>query len=160
MLDYRNNTETGIRSKPAKAPYRKPEAVKELERLAFQERLKRYPNHPASMMVPVKYRDDSANSLTKCIVKYVTLKGGFASRINSAGVYNQRLRKYVFGTQKRGIADTIGTWRGKSLMIEVKHGRDVQSEDQKEIESEVIRAGGLYHIAKNFTEFKSWFDSL
>ena len=67
---------------------------------------------------------------------------------------------YTKGTQKRGMADIMATFRGLSLHIEVKHGRDVQSEAQKRIESEVIRSGGLYYVAHNFTDFKIWFDTI
>jgi Holliday junction resolvase len=111
-------------------------------------------------LAPRKFRDDSANSLTGCIVQYVTLKGGFASRINSTGVFRQKLGKYTSGTQKRGIADVLATFKGLSLHIEVKHGKDSQSEAQKKIESEVKRSGGFYYLARNFSDFKIWFDNL
>jgi hypothetical protein len=147
-----------IRRKKPKPAYRKPEAVKELERLADAEARLLHPTCPH--LAPRIFKDNSSNSLTACIVKYITLKGGFASRINSTGIYRPKLHKYVPGTQKKGIADVMATFRGLSLHIEVKHGNDVQSEAQKKIESEVIRAGGKYYLARNFTEFKLWFDSL
>jgi hypothetical protein len=147
-----------IKRKPRKPSYIKPQSVKELERLADAEAKKLHPTCPA--IAPRLFRDDTANSLTKCITEYIRLNKGFSSRINSTGVYNQKLRKYIPGTQKKGIADIISTYRGKSLQIEVKIGRDVQSEAQKKIEADVIRAGGLYYLARNFTDFKDWFDSL
>jgi hypothetical protein len=149
-----------IRKKPVKAPYRKPEAVRELERLADDQARRKYPNMKPEHLAPRKFRDDSANSLTGCIVQYVTLKGGFASRINSTGVFRQKLGKYTSGTQKRGIADVLATFKGLSLHIEVKHGKDSQSEAQKKIESEVKRSGGFYYLARNFSDFKIWFDNL
>lgn len=149
-----------IKRKAPKSSYQKPEAVKELERLANIEAWKKYPHHTDATFAPRKFRDDSANRLTDCIVKYITLEGGFASRINSTGIFRPKLGKFTSGTQKKGIADVLATFKGLSLHIEVKHGRDVQSDAQRKIESEVRRSGGLYYIARNFTDFKMWFDSL
>ncbi len=146
---------TTIRKKPRSA-YRKPEAVKELERMANDEARLKHPTMPA--LAPRTFRDDSANSLTACIVKYITLQGGFSSRISNQGTYNQKLHKYIPGTARRGLADVMATFRGLSLHIEVKHSRDRQSEAQKKIESEVTRAGGRYYLAKDFSSFKTWFD--
>jgi hypothetical protein len=149
-----------IKRKQRKASYRKPYAVKELERLAMDEARRLHPNIPESVLCPRTFRDDSANALTGCIVKYITLKGGFASRINNQGTFNRKLGKYIPGTAKRGLPDIMGIFKGLSLHIEVKHGKDVQSDYQKRIESEVIRSGGLYCLAKDFTTFKEWFDSI
>lgn len=147
-----------IKRKQPKPAYRKPEAVKELERMADAEARLKHPTCPH--LAPRTFRDDSANGLTVCIVKYITLKGGFASRINSTGIYDIRLKRYRPGTQKKGISDIIALYQGKSLSIEVKHGRDKQSQAQKQIESEVIKAGGLYFVAHDLTTFKQWFDNI
>jgi hypothetical protein len=93
-------------------------------------------------------------------VEYIRLKGGFASRISNQGTFNRRLNKYIPGTSRKGLADVMATFRGLSLHIEVKYGRDVQSEAQKKIESEVLRAGAYYYIAKDFSSFKSWLDNI
>jgi hypothetical protein len=147
-----------IRKKTRKPSYRKSEAVKHLEKLADANARRLHPACPHLALW--KFRDDTTNGLTRCIVKYIELRGGFASRINNQGNYNQRLRKYIPGTSKRGLADIMATFRGLSLHIEVKHGRDVQSEAQKKVEAEVIASRGYYHLARNFTQFKQWFDNL
>lgn len=144
--------------KPPKPRYLKPEAVKELERLADAEARIKHPTCPH--LAPRRFRDDSSNGLTDCIVKYITLKGGFASRINSTGIFDKRLNKYRRGTQKKGIADVLATYRSKSLHIEVKHGKDRVSDAQMKVQTEVTRSGGLYFIAHNFTDFKLWFDNV
>jgi uncharacterized membrane protein YheB (UPF0754 family) len=138
--------------------YKKPEAVRELERMADAEARRLHPTCPA--LAPRKFRDDCANSLTACIVKYITLKGGFASRISNQGTFNRKLNKYILSTSRKGLADVMGTYKKISLHVEVKIRRDRQSESQKKIESEVIRAGGRYYLARNFTDFKQWFDSI
>jgi hypothetical protein len=143
-----------------KPRYKKSAAVKELETMAFEEAKQRHPSIDPKYLAPRTYRDDRANGLTKCIVDYITLRGGMASRINSSGVWDKKLNKYRIPTQKRGLADIWATYRGLSLQIEVKIGRDRQSEHQKQVEQQQTDAGGLYYIARNFSEFKEWFDSL
>lgn len=146
--------------KAPKPAYRKPEAVKILEAMADAEAHRLHPSIDPRYLAPRTYRDDSANALTKCIVDYVRIKGGFASRINSTGIYDKRLGKYRTGTQKRGIADIWATHKGKSLQIEVKAGKDRQSDEQRKVETEQTAAGGLYFIAHDFTSFKQWFDKI
>lgn len=141
-----------------KPRYNKSDSVKELESIAMAEARRLHPTMP--FLCPRKFRDDSANGLTQCIVKYIELRGGFASRVNNTGIYNQRLKKYIPSTSKRGLPDIISTYKGLSLHIEVKIGRDRQSDDQKAVEFAVNGAGGLYYLARDFTEFKEWFDQL
>lgn len=70
-----------------KPRYVKSEAVKALENLAFNEARRKHPTIPIHALAPRIYKDNTANGLTKCIVDYITLKGGFASRLNSTGIY-------------------------------------------------------------------------
>lgn len=149
-----------IQRKASKPPYRKPTAVKELEQLATIAAQKKHPTLPDYVLAPRKFRDDTANSLTCCIVAYITLTGGWASRINNQGTYKKTLGRYIPGTSKKGLSDIISLVRGLSLHIEVKIGRDRQSVAQKKIESEVTSAGGQYFIARNFSEAKEWIDSI
>jgi hypothetical protein len=149
-----------IESKPSKASYRKPEAVIELEQLATNAARLKHPTLPEHALLPRKYRDDTANFLTNCIVTYVTLNGGFASRINNTGTYRAKLGRYTPGTSRKGLADIMATYKGLSLNIEVKIGTDIQSEHQRQVELDVNRSGGHYFIARNFTDFRNWFDKL
>ena len=59
-------------SSNVKCRYVKSEAVRELERIADHAARLKYPEVP--FLAPRKYRDDSANGLTKCIVAYIQLK--------------------------------------------------------------------------------------
>lgn len=149
-----------IRKKARKASYRKSEAIKLLEQLATEEARQKHPNIDPVYLAPRLFRDDTANSLTASIVKYIALKGGFASRVNNAGVYNQKLGKYLPATSRKGLPDILATYHGKSLFIEVKIGRDRMSDYQEKVKADQERSGGLYFIAHNFTEFKLWFDQL
>ncbi|MFA5298834.1 MAG: hypothetical protein WC389_11570 [Lutibacter sp.] len=149
-----------IKRKARKLPFRKSEAVKELEQLAMVEARRLHPDIPDSVLCPRVFRDDRANNLTKCVVEYIRLKGGFASRINNQGTFNRKLNKYIPSTSRKGLADVMATFRGLSLHIEVKAGKDVQSDEQKKVESEVRHAGGYYFLAKDFESFYQWFNSL
>ena len=148
---------TANRTRP-KPPYQKPDAVKELEKMATDAARIKYPYTPH--LAPRMFRDDTANHLTGCIVAYISLKGGFASRINSTGSFRTERGGFVPGCQRKGIADIWGTYRGLSLQVEVKIGKDRQSEAQSKVEADQQRAGGHYFIARNFSEFKNWFDQL
>ena len=90
---------------------------------------------------------------------YLRLKGAFVSRLNNTGVYDRRLHRYRCGTNRKGLPDILATYKGISLMIEVKAGKDRLSEDQKKARQEQELSGGLSFVAHNFTEFKAWFDN-
>ena len=159
-------------NKPKKAPYRKPDAVKQLESMADAEQQRKHPNTPSKYLAPCKYRDDTANGLTKCIVDYIRLNGGQAERINTTGI-PQDTRQQVTdilgrtrtigsvtwrtGGGTRGSADISATIQGRSVKIEVKIGKDRQSDAQRQYQAAIEAAGGLYYIAKNFTEFVNWY---
>lgn len=156
-MDYfPDNTTTNRKT----ARYVKPEAVKELERLADAEARRLHPTMNPDHIAPRLYRDDTANGLTACITAFLKLSGAFVSRLNNSGIYDKRLNKYRPGTNRKGLPDVVCTYQGKSIMIEVKTGRDRMSEHQERIRCEQERSGGLYYVARNFTEFKKWFDDL
>lgn len=156
-----------------KTRYRKPPAVKLLEQMADEAARAKYPNTPPSWLAPRKFRDDTANGLTKCIIQWLRLNRHQAERISNTGrikdtrktftdvMGNRRTvgRTTFFpGTGTNGTADISATVNGRSVKIEVKTGRDRQSEAQKIYQQEVERAGGLYVIAKDFTEFLTWYN--
>jgi hypothetical protein len=119
------------------------------------------------------YTDNSANELTKSIIKFVELMGGQAERINSTGrvIDKRTFVKDDFGTKIIGsmkwikASTTLGTSdisiiiNGLSVKCEVKFGKDVQSDRQKKYQDQVIKAGGIYIIAKTFQGFYNWFNS-
>ena len=147
-----------VKKKKPKPAYRKPEAVKELERMADAEALRLHPTCPH--LAPRTFRDDSANNLTKAISAYLRLKGAFVSRVNNTGIYDRRLNRYRPGTSRKGLPDIIATYKGKSLFIEVKYGRDRMSEHQERVRQEQEQSGGLWFTAHRFTEFKEWIDKI
>lgn len=148
-----------VKKKPRPA-YHQPDKVKETEQAIFEDDCRKHPNVDSKFIARRKLRDDTAGGLTKCVIFYITLKGGFCSRVNTTGIYDAKLKRYRYTTQKRGLADVIGTYQGKSLQVEVKVSRDKLSPQQEKIRDEQQRAGGLWYEARNFTDFKTWFDGL
>ncbi len=142
-----------------KSRYRKPQAVKDLERLAHDRFRTEHPNFPEYAIPPQSYRDDTANGLTRCVVDFVRSHGGQAERINTTGVPEQRGGRIVWrkSNTTKGSADVSATITGRSVKIEIKVGADRQSEAQRRYQAAVERAGGLYFIAKDFTSFVEWY---
>jgi len=146
------------RKKP-KAPYRKPDAVKHLEQLLYEDDCRRHPSMKPEHMARRKHRDDTANGLTACVVAYAKLNGCFASRLNTTGVYDTKLRKFRHTTQRRGLPDVLITGPdGISIFAEIKVRKDRMSEHQERIREEQQQAGGIYLTINSFTQFYDWFN--
>ena len=117
------------------------------------------------------WNDNSANSLTKSIEFYINANGFQAERINTMGVYregkkiqvgeNSRQLKGTWtpSTSTKGSADISATIRGRSVKIEVKYGKDRQSEVQKRYQESIEAAGGTYFIARTFDEFMIFYNN-
>lgn len=130
---------------------------------------------PTEYIVRTKYTDKTANGLTKAIVKWINLNGYQAERISTTGrwidnskvvtdVLGNRKKigsgKYIKGTGTNGSADISATIKGKSIKIEVKIGKDRQSEAQIKYQQMIEKAGGIYFIARNFNEFYGFYITL
>lgn len=139
-----------------------------LNKLYALDLRKSYPTFPEFALPPRLYSDTTANGLTKCIIEFLNFTGHQAERISSMGrVIDQSKvvddvlgrkrtigsKKYIKGTSTNGTADISSVIYGKSVKIEVKIGKDKQSDDQKVYQSNVERAGGIYIIAKDFDMF-------
>ena len=139
------------------------------------EKLKKdYPNFPVNAIPTPKYIDTNANGLTKCIIDWLQLNGHQAERINTMGVarVEKGITDEVFnrgtpqkitwtkGTGTKGSADISATIKGFSVKIEVKYGKDRQSDAQKKYEETVKAAGGVYYIARDFDSFYDWYNKL
>ena len=167
---YKSNVGHGPKSK--KPPYKKPQAVKDLETMADLDNQQRHPNTPLKYLASSKYRDDTANGLTKCIIDFIRFNGGQAERINIMGIPrdNRQMVTDVLGRSRvigsvewrpsgttKGSADISAIIRGQSVKIEVKIGHDRQSDAQRDYQASVEQAGGMYYIARNFTDFIAWY---
>lgn len=117
--------------------------------------------------------DKTANGLTKCIIDWITLKGGYANRINTQGQARvNKIPRYNILTGKTEYRDSV-TWtpsttrigtpdidaiiQGKAVKIEVKIGKDKLSEAQKKHLEDIARAGGMYFVARDMDSFVTWY---
>lgn len=156
-----------------KQPYSKSNAVKLLEAIANDEARKNNPTMPREWLAPRKYRDDNANSLTKCIIDFIQFTGGQAERVANMGrLIDTRHtfedvtgrsrtignKKWIKGTGTNGTADISATIKGRSVKIEVKYNKDRQSEAQRLYQSHIEATVGIYIIAKTFEQFLSWYN--
>ncbi|MDP3643137.1 MAG: hypothetical protein Q8S54_08100 [Bacteroidota bacterium] len=151
--------------------YRKSEAVKMLEEIATNEARLRFPTVP--YLASRTFRDDTANTLTHCIIQFIRLKGGQAERINSTGrrIDTRTTFEDVTGRSRtiggshwiknngcNGTADVSCTVAGRSVKVEVKIGRDRQSQAQKLYQQSIEAAGGIYVVASSFEQFLTWYN--
>lgn len=128
----------------------------------------KYPNVPDHCIAVTKWSDKTANELEKAIVRFLELSGHQAERIKNMGrvLDNTKVvsdvmginrtigsKQYIKGTGKNGTADISATIKGRSVKIEVKIGKDKQSQAQVEYQQEIEFAGGQYWIATDFDSF-------
>lgn len=164
--------EIPTKQRKAKPPYRKSEAIRELEALYMAHHRQRYPSMPETARTCKKYEDRTANGLTRCVIDFIRFMGGQAERINCTGRYQDNTTVFtdVVGRTRsigsgqwlpssgtRGTADVSSVIRGMAVKIEIKIGRDRQSDDQKRYQEAVERAGGIYLIVRSFGEFYEWY---
>ena len=129
---------------------------------------------PIAYVPKNKFEDATANGLTKCIITWLNINGWQGERISNTGRYIDESKivtdvmgnakrigtgKYIKGSGTKGTADISSIINGKSIKIEVKIGKDRQSEVQKKYQADVERAGGIYFIATDFDYFMMWYKS-
>ena len=133
------------------------QSINELKDHWVKASKERYPNNPYH--TSPKFSDTTANGLTKCIIQWLRVNRWQAERVSNTGrpIHNGHTLTWIPGTGSKGTADISATIAGKSVKIEVKIGRDRQSQAQKNYQQQVERAGGVYVIATDFDQFLSWY---
>ena len=139
-----------------------------LKELKLNSSINQHPNLPRYAIAIPKYTDATANGLTKCVIDYLQLSNHQAERINTMGrpIDNRKQVTDVIGRTKtigsmtwgkstatKGSADISSTILGRSVKIEVKIGKDRQSDHQKIYQENIEKSGGQYWIVKNFSDF-------
>ena len=144
---------------------------KEYKTLMHELKLKRYalthPNYPPDYIPKTMYKDQTANGLTRAICDFINYNGYQAERINTMGTAREKKTTdgrvigvtWTKGTSTAGSADISATIKGRSVKIEVKIGKDRQSDAQKRYQENIERAGGTYYIATNFDDFVEFFNT-
>lgn len=123
--------------------------------------------------VATVHKESSANDLTKAVIRWIQLHGGQAERINTMGRYLPGKTvskgfygsittkgKYIPTTSTKGSADISSVIRGRSVKIEIKYGKDVQSDAQKKYQADIEAAGGLYWLVRDFSSFVTMWEGL
>ena len=138
----------------------KSESLQRLIDLANSQKRIRYPNVPDYALPKQSYSTTDANGLTKAIVDFIDLSGGWATRISVEGRYIESLGHRIPSSVKKGTADIHACYKGLHLSIEVKIGKDRQSDEQKNVQNSIEKAGGHYFIARNFDDFYHWITTI
>lgn len=100
----------------------------------------------------------NANRITDAVMDYIGYMGGHASRINTQGQWDEKLGKWRKSGSTGGVSDVLACFRGRSVAVEVKAGKDALREGQVVWRDRHIAAGGLYFVARDFTSFFNWFN--
>lgn len=133
-------------------------------------------------VTPTAYRDGhysqpsypkvkTANGLTKFICNFLMWHEHRATRVNSTGRLIDGLekqpsgailttKKWIPGTTRKGSADISATIKGRSVMIEIKIGKDRPSEYQLKEQERERKAGGVYEFISTPEQFFELYDSL
>ena len=112
-----------------------------------------------------------ANKLQIAICNFVKWNGYRATRISTTGRLIETgetqpsgtrltVKKYIPGQTRRGTADVSATIKGRSVMLEVKVGRDKPSEDQLREQALERAAGGIYEFIHDMDEFLIVYNSI
>jgi hypothetical protein len=144
--------------------------LQQLELEAFRIKHPIVPEHAIPRTV---WSDSSTNALTKCVISFIVLSGYQAERINTVGgiIDNTKIVTDVIGrtrrigsvtriptTSTKGSADISATIHGRSVKVEIKFGKDRQSDAQKKYQKDIESAGGIYIIVRTFDGFIEWYD--
>jgi hypothetical protein len=137
-----------------------------LKDLQLKYKMAKYPGIPPHLLALDHWNDNGANALTKSIIAFLQYNNCQAERINTMGVYRKKYRtdgvaiggQWTKGTGTPGSADISATIKGRSVKIEVKYGKDRQSEAQKAYQKAIEEAGGVYIIARDFEGFLNFYE--
>jgi len=90
-----------------------------------------------------------ANNLTTGVLNYLNASGFIAWRQNNLAIKG---RQFI---GKKGVPDIIGFNRKSGIFVgvEIKIGGDTLSPEQKQMQSEMISAGCVHIVAKDFESF-------
>jgi len=112
---------------------------------------------------------NESNGLTTFICNYLSWRDHRATRINVSGRLVEGkekqasgvtlgVKKWIKSSTRKGTADISATIKGRSVMIEIKVGKDKPREDQLLEQARERKAGGVYEFIKTPDEFFSLYD--
>jgi hypothetical protein len=151
------------------------EGLAQLKQLAITDNRRKFPDFPEAARFVKPYSDKTANELQRAIIDFLNFSGHFCERISVTGRYidNSKIVTDVLGSKRRvgsgkwikssmqpGSADLSAIINGMSYKLEIKIGRDKQSDLQKQYQRGVEMAGGKYWLIHNFDEFLNYYNTL
>lgn len=132
--------------------------------------------YPASVRdfgcINTQYPDvRTSNGLTRMILYFLKWEGWRATRINTSGRMVDKVEKQDSGTElivkgwiptttRKGTADVSATIKGRSVMLEVKVGRDKPREQQLREQELERSAGGIYEFVSTPEEVYEIYDKI
>lgn len=142
--------------------------LKILKKMSLSDR---YPAVPVGYLPDTNYSDKTANGLTRCVIDWCRLTGHMAERVNSMGrkINHNGREKWIPGAGTRGTADIHATKMifvegrgavGLTVMVEVKIGRDRQSDHQRQYQQRIEGAGGRYLIVHSLDDFVNQWEGI
>jgi hypothetical protein len=147
--------------------------IEQLKALKLEQLRVQYPSVPDYALSMQKYSDKSANALTRCVLDWLQLNGWQAERINTMGrpIDKRQQVTDVLGRTKtigsmtwgkstatKGSADISATIKGRSVKIEIKYGKDRQSQEQKKYQEMIEQSEGIYLIVRTFDDLFNWYN--
>lgn len=139
--------------------------LKDLSNLKYQYDIKKSPSVPEYAVPRYTFTDKTANGLTKAIKTFCDIKGIFCQRTGNEGRYRPGQSvvdaigrtRIMKGTWLPGLnngqADVTLLLDGRYVAVEIKIGKDRQSQDQKDFEKSIKSSGGHYWIVRTWQEF-------
>lgn len=91
---------------------------------------------------------EKESDIQSTILSYLRMKNVFCYKSNNVGIFNKKTGSYIPSAVK-GLPDIICVIEGKYVGIEVKSKSGKQSDTQKDFQRELIKAGGMYLLAKS-----------
>jgi hypothetical protein len=111
----------------------------------------------------------TTNNITIGIVNFLKARGHSASRVNTTGIWDERLQRFRTTGARKGFYDIAATIKtkfvgahgkpiGMSVFIDTKRGRDKLSKEQLEFRNEIMEAGGCCFESKTYYDFEEWYN--
>lgn len=96
----------------------------------------------------------STNDLTTQVVNHLNMLGFLAWRQNNAAIFDPTKKTFRSNSSKKGVADILAVepQTGRFWAIEIKTGKDKQSDEQKLFQFDVVKRKGVYLVVRCFDD--------
>ena len=149
--------------------------------MTWKQRYQKAHEHNFKNVYPQAYADglysppkypvvSKSNGITQMICNFLLWHEHRATRVNVMGRLVEgkekhgndivTVKKYIPSSTRRGTSDISATIRGRSVMIEIKIGKDKASPYQLAEQVKERRAGGIYEFVSSPEDFFKLYDSI